>query len=418
MSGAVAKAHLAPDPYAPLRVPSFLQFLAGSQLSHWSQQIMLVALGWTLYDRTASAWPLAWVGLARYLPVLFFSLPGGHLADHYDRRGLLRWTLLAQLACALCLAWAAWVHAPYWIWYAIVFLNSSARALHTPVAVSFYPSLLPKQFLGNAVAWTSANYQVGVVIGFVLGGALVQGFGPVVALATCAAGPALYLFALAGLRPLRVVKPSSGAEPLRKRLLGGWHFLQKEGVIRWALTMDLFAVLFGGAEAIMPIFAKDILGVQAFGQGLLLAAGFAGALVMSFWIAHHPLKRAGRSMLLAVAGFGLCMIVFSLSRVFWLSLVALFVSGALDQISVVVRQTLVQMRTPERLRGRVQAINFLFIGSSNELGEVESGVTAGLFGPVASVFAGGVITVLVVLGVAGMAPELRKLETLGVKKRA
>jgi MFS family permease len=397
------------DPYEALRHPGYRLYLLATQGMNLAGQIATIAVGWTLYDRTASAWPLALVGLATYLPIFSFSLPAGLLADHVDRKKFLSMTVSTQLVAFLGLAWAAHVQAPLAVWYGLVFLWASARAIQTPLAVSFYPSLMPKETVANSVSWNSSNFQISAVAGPVLGGLFLAAFGPAKAFATAAMGPAIYLVILPFLRPMREVVAANSKEPLKDRLLGGWKFLRSENVIRWALTLDLFAVLFGGADAILPIYAKDLLHVGPLGLGWLKAAIFAGAFTMSVFIAHRPLKKAGLSMLLAVAGFGACMITFSLSRVYWLSFLALYAAGLMDAISVVVRQTMVQVRTPEHLRGRVQAVNFLFIGSSNELGEFESGTTAALVGPVWSVLAGGMITVAVVALVACIAPELRQL---------
>jgi MFS family permease len=400
------------DPYEALRYPGYRLYLLVTQASHLANQIAFIAIGWTLYDRTASAWPLAFVGLAMYLPIFGFSLPAGLLADHPRRKAFLAYSVAAQCLSFLGLAWAAHSGAPLWVWYSLVFLSATASAVRTPLAVSFYPTLIPMDAVANSVTWNSSNFQFSAIVGPVLGGALLNWLGSSEAFAIAAAGPALYLLGLPFLKPLRVAASANAKESLRDRILGGWRYLQKESVIRWALTLDLFAVLFGGADAIMPIFAKDILHVGPLGLGWLNAAGFAGALCMSVWVAHRPLRHAGRSMLLAVGGFGLCMVVFSLSHSYALSFLALFGAGALDAISVVVRQTMVQVRTPEHLRGRVQAVNFLFIGSSNELGGFESGMTAALMGPVLSVLAGGLLTLGVVAWVAKISPELRQLENL------
>jgi MFS family permease len=400
------------DPYEALRYPGYLLYLLVTQASHLANQVAYIAIGWTLYDRTASAWPLAFVGLAMYLPIFSFSLPAGLLADHPRRKAFLAYAVAGQFLAFLGLAWAVHVQAPLAVWYGLVFLSATASAVRTPLAVSFYPTLIPMEAVANSVTWNSSNFQVSAIAGPVLGGALLHWLGPAQAFAVAAAGPALYLLGLPFLKPLRQAASANAAETLRARILGGWHYLQKESVIRWALTLDLFAVLFGGADAIMPIFAKDILHVGPLGLGWLKAAGFAGALCMSLWVAHRPLRHAGRSMLLAVGAFGLCMVTFSLSHSYLLSFAALFTAGAMDAISVVVRQTMVQVRTPEHLRGRVQAVNFLFIGSSNELGEFESGMTAAWFGPVGSVLYGGLATLGVVAWVAMASPELRRLARL------
>ena len=400
------------DPYQALRYPQFRLYLLANQAMFWGYQIASLFLGALLYGRTGSAWPLAFVGLATYLPIFLFTLPAGVLADHANRQTYLRYTITVQFLCLASLAYAVHVQAPLPVVYALVFLWASARAVQTPLAVAFYPTLIPKEAIANSVSWNSSNFMISAVMGPVVGGALAETLGPEKAITFAALGPLIYFWVLLFVKPIRQTEIPKERSSLFRRILDGWRYLQTEKAIRWALTLDLFAVLFGGCDALLPIFQKDILHVGYFALGWLRAAIFLGSLAMSLWLAHRPLKRAGPSMFLAVGGFGLCMIVFALSRSFILSFLALFVAGVLDGISVNVRQTLVQVRTPEHLRGRVQAVNFLFIGSSNELGEFESASLAALVGPVASVLIGGIITVGVVLGVAQIAPELRRLGRL------
>jgi MFS family permease len=406
------KERRAHDPYEALRNPGYRLYLAVAQAMHLGNQVAGIAVGWTLYDRTGSAWPLAYVGLFTYLPILFFSLPAGLLADHPQRKQYLFYTLAGQVLALLGLAWAAHAHAPLWAWYALIFAGATARAIHIPLAVSFYPTLMPKPAVANAVSWNSSNFQAAAVAGPILGGAVLHVLGPMLAFVVAALGPGLYLLALPWLKPLRQTAIAAKGERGLARLLGGWRYLRSKPVILWALLLDLFSVLFGGIEAILPMFAKDILGVGPVGLGWLKASPFAGALLMSVFLAHRPLRRAGWSMLLSVAAFGLCMVTVALSKSYALSFAALFTAGAMDAISVVVRQVLVQVHTPEHLRGRVQAINFFFIGSSNELGEFESGVTAAWWGPVGAALVGGLLTVGIVAGVAWGVPELRRLGRL------
>jgi MFS family permease len=400
------------DPYAALRHPAYRRFLTGSQALHLSGQAISVALGFHLYRLTNSAWTLGLVGLFNYLPIFFFSLPAGLLADHVERRRILRVTLTLQAACGLGFCWLALHPGPLWHWYALITLWASARAVQTPASVSLYPNLMPDGSVANAVSWNSANFQVAAMAGPALGGLLIDWKGPEAAFLFGALGPLLFLLQLFFIQPLKAFSPHQGSEGLSERVSGGLRFVMGHKPILAALTLDLFAVLFGGVEAILPIFARDILGVSAFGLGLLRAAPFAGAFVTGLFIAHRPMRNAGRSMLLAVCGFGLCMITFALSKNFALSLAMLFVSGVMDNISVVVRQTLVQVTTPEELRGRVQAVNFLFIGSSNELGEAESGMAAGALGTVPSVLFGGIAVLFVVAAVNWKWPELRALRSL------
>jgi MFS family permease len=402
-----------PDAYAALRRSPYRAFLTGAFLKNLGNQALTVTVAWHLYERTNSAWALAAIGLCNYLPILFFSLPAGGLADHFDRRAVLRWTLVLEVLATLSLAALAWSGAdPAW-WYLFIFLGACGRAVGQPSAVSLYPLLLAEEEVPNAVTWGSANFQAGAILGPVLGGLLLHALGPERTLAVAAAGPLAYLLLLLRMPLYRPQPLPSLAEPLRQRLLGGFRFVWDERAIFAALSLDFVAVLFGGVEGIMPIFARDYLRCGEIGFGLLKAAPFAGSLLMSLSIPHRPpLRYPGRDMLVAVAGFGACMAVFALSRQLWLSLLALLLSGFLDQVSVYVRQTLVQLRTPEALRGRVQAVNFLFIGSSNELGEAESGLTAALLGAVPSVLMGaGAVLALVGLW-AWAFPQLRHLAPL------
>ena len=401
------------DPYGALRHGAYRRYLSGALGYNLSNQSISVAVGWHLYAATHSYMALMLIGMANYLPILLFSLPAGLVADRFERRRILQVTTFSAASSALGLAALAWLGGPEWAWYALLFAAATARAFHTPAAVSFYPTLLPKEEILNGVSWNSSNYQLGAVAGPALGGLLVSLGGPVLALAFGALGPFAYCLLLMGIKPLREPEPGLRGIGLWDRLSGGLRFVLGQKEILGAISLDLFAVLFGGVEGIMPAFAQDILHCGPVGLGFLKASPFMGAFVMGFFLAHKPMvEKAGRSMLYSVAGFGICMIAFGLSTSLALSLLALFIAGALDIISVVVRQTLVQVRTPEELRGRVQAVNFLFIGSSNELGEAESGAAAYLFGAVPSVVIGGIITLLVVAGVAWKSPQLRNLGSL------
>ncbi|HTB22958.1 MAG TPA: MFS transporter [bacterium] len=400
------------DPYGPLRRAPFRRYVSGSLVTEIAAQILRVAAGYHLYQITKSAWPLALVGLMSYLPTFLLSLPAGWASDHFPRRRVMACALVLQVLAAAGLALLTGWGGPEWPWYPLLFLSGCGRATLTPSGVSLYPQLLEPQEVPRGVSWNSATNQAGTLTGLLTGGLLVDCIGVPHALLFAVAGPLLYLALLPGLKTLREV-PAPAQEPLREKLLGGFKFVWAQKPILGAMSVDLVAVLFGGASGIAPMFALDILHCGAFGQGALMAAPFAGSLMMGFRLAHRPvLPRPGRAMLWAVGGFGVCMLVFGLSRRLDLSLAALVVSGMLDQISVYVRQTMVQMRTPEALRGRVQAVNFLFIGSSNELGECESGITAGLLGPVGSVLLGGAAVLVVVLGAGRVFPELLHLSSL------
>jgi len=400
------------DAYAPLRRPSFRRYVSGSLATEIAAQILRVTAGYHLYSVTRSAWPLALVGLMSYLPTFLLSVPAGWASDHFPRRNVMAFALALQVVAAGGLLLLTGLGGPQWPWYPLLFLSGCGRATLTPSGVSLYPQLLEPHEVPRGVSWNSATNQAGTLTGLLSGGFLLHWFGVPHTLYFAVAGPLIYLILLPGLRSLRGV-PVRVQEPLREKLLGGFKFVWAQKPILGAMSVDLVAVLFGGVSGIAPMFALDILHCGSVGQGALMAAPFAGSLMMGFRLAHRPvLARPGRAMLFAVGGFGICMLVFGLSRRLDLSLAALMVSGVLDQISVYVRQTMVQMRTPEALRGRVQAVNFLFIGSSNELGECESGVTAALMGPVGSVILGGCAVLVVTLAAGRVFPGLLKLTSL------
>jgi len=404
------------DSYAPLRRPAFRRFLTGAQAITLANQVLAITAGYHLYDLTHSAWSLLLVGLMSYLPILLLSLPAGWAADHFDRRKVLTLTLCLHLAASVGLLALVLSGGPVWCWYPLLFLAAASRAFHTPSAVSLYPLLIEPEEMPRAVSWNSANYQVGAIVGPILGGFLLHQFGVAGALTFVVAGAVLYLSLLPGLVLLRH-PPEPLVEPLKHKVLKGFGFVWNDKAIFGALSVDFVAVLFGGVEGILPMFQKDILHCGPLGLGFLRAAMFVGALVMSVFLAHRPpMRKPGKTMLASVGGFGLCMLCFAASGNLYLSLAALMIAGMFDQVSVLVRQTLVQMRTPEALRGRVQAVNFLFIGSSNELGEVESGLTAGLLGPVGSVVLGGVAVLVVVCTWAVTFPALRDLPGLGERE--
>lgn len=400
------------DAYAPLRRPAYRRYVEGSLATTIAEQVLRVTAGNHLYATTHSAWPLALVGLMAYLPTLTLSLPAGWASDHFPRRSVIAVSLSLQVLGLAGLALLSGLDGPQWPWYPLLFLAGCGRALLTPAGVSLYPQLLEPSEVPRGVSWNSATNQAGTVLGLLAGGLLLHWFTVTETLCIALAGPLIYLFLLPGLKALRELPPPM-EEPLREKLLGGFKFVWAQKPILGALSLDFVAVLFGGASGIAPMFALDILHCGSIGQGALMAAPFVGSLIMGFRLAHHPvLPRPGRAMLLAVAGFGVCMLVFGWSRRLDLSLAALAASGMFDQVSVYVRQTMVQLRTPESLRGRVQAVNFLFIGSSNELGEFESGVSAAVLGPVGSALMGGAAVLLVVMAAYRVFPELVKLPSL------
>jgi MFS family permease len=401
------------DPYAPLRIADFRHYMLAGMISTVGVQMQSVAVGWELYKRTGSAMDLGLVGLVQFLPLLLLALPAGHAADRYSRKTIL---LVAQgllFSASAGLALLSSRQGPVWLIYVCLLLAGIAQAVNRPARWSFLPRLVPDQLLSGAVTWNTSGWQTAAVVGPALTG-LFLGEAPQTAARVYLADAACCLVAMALIATIRgrPAPPSLEQVSLRS-LVAGFEFVRKSDLILAAISLDMFAVLLGGATALLPIFAEDILHVGPTGLGWLRAAPALGASLMALIQAHRPpLRRAGPTLLWAVAGFGAATIVFGLSRNPLLSFVMLLLTGALDNISVVVRTTLVQALTPDSMRGRVSAVNGLFIGSSNELGGFESGVTAQLFGPVASVVGGGIGTILVVLTAARIWPRLGQLGAL------
>lgn len=401
------------DAYAALRLRDFRLFLIGSVAATIGMQMQTVAVGWEIYERTHSALALGWVGLVQVLPVIFLSLAAGHVADHHDRRGVM---MLAEAVIALGsigLACVSVWHGDIRLMYALLLVGGVSRAFLQPAKASFLPHIVPREHFSNAVTWNSGGFQLASVIGPALGGSLIGLCKSAAIVYVVDAAATFTFFVLLTLIARRPVAAATGGVTLRS-LVAGVGFLRRSPVVLAAITLDMFAVLLGGATALLPIYAKDILCVGATGLGWMRASPAIGALLMAFILAHRPpLRKAGRALLWAVAGFGAATIVFGFSRSFWLSLIMLFLTGALDNISVVVRHTLVQLLTPDEMRGRVSAINSMFIGASNELGGFESGLVAALSTPTISVVAGGIGTLVVVAAVALMWPPMRRYGRLG-----
>jgi MFS family permease len=404
------------DPYGALRYPDYRRLLAGSVLASIASNVQAVAVGWELYERTRSAAALGLVGLVRFLPVLLLSLPAGQVADRSSRKGLLLTAQEGAAVASLGLLILSAFQGPVPLMYLCLLLAGTCQAFGAPARWSLVPQVVPGHLLGNAVTWNSSGWQVASVAGPALAGLLLW--------ATGEASWAYWLAAACSLTCVVLILPIRPRSEVQRgtalslaSLLAGVEFVRRNKLMLAAITLDLFAVLLGGATALLPIFAKDILKVGPAGLGWLRAAPALGALLMALVLAHRPpLRRPGVSLLWAVAGFGAATIVFGFSRHFLLSFVMLALTGALDNISVVVRGTLVQVLTPDAMRGRVSAVNAIFISSSNELGEFESGATAALFGPVISVVGGGIGTILTVVGVMLLWPQLLRLGPLHAVK--
>jgi len=405
------------DPYASLRIPNFRWFIISLLTMNVATQLQAVVVSWQVYALTRDPLSLGLIGLAEALPFIGFALPAGHLADRASRLRIARVALSALLACSISLLWFTLrpqVIHPGRVWpiYAVIFVSGIARSFLQPSRTALSAEVVPRLLYPNAVTWRSSTWQLAAVLGPALGG-LIYGFGDVTA--AYAVDAALMVAALGSIARIRHVPParaSSDASVLES-LSQGVRFVRGQPVVLGAMALDLFSVLFGGATALLPVFADAILHVGPEGLGVLRAAPAAGAVVMSLVLAHRPpLRQAGRTLLANVALFGVSMIVFGASRNFWLSLAALGVSGMVDTVSVVVRSTLLQVLTPEHLLGRVSSVNAIFIGSSNEIGAFESGVAARFLGTVPSVMLGGLATLGVVTITAWRVPELRELREI------
>lgn len=405
------------DPYAALRTPAFRWFLGSVVALTLGTQVQGVVVAWQVYAATKDPLSLGLIGLAEALPYIAITLPAGHLADVHDRKRIASLAMLALLGCALALL-ALTLAVPrigtreVVLIYAVTAVGGIARGFLLPARTALTQQLIPREALANAVSWRSAVWQFSATAGPALGGALIGLGGPRLAYGTDVA--LLVAGALAFALVPRVARSAAAPSgPMLAGLREGLAHVGNDRVLLGALTLDLFAVLFGGATALLPVFAQEILHVGPGGFGMLRAAPALGAAVMSVALAHRPpIARAGRALFLCVALFGVSMIGFGLSRRFELSLGLLAFGGMVDYVSVVIRATLLQVRTPERLLGRVSAVNGIFIGSSNEIGAFESGVAARLLGTVPSVVVGGVLTLAVVAAAAWRIPELRRLGRL------
>ena len=376
-------------------------------------EMQSVAIGWQVYEITKNPLDLGLVGLAQFLPGVLLFLVSGHVADRYDRRKLL---LVCYTGFALCstLLLAITLHGVSRVYpiYAVTILLGVVRSLNGPVARAILPQLVPEEHFSNAIAWASSIMQCASILGPALGGivyAFFRGAAAVYALAVAASSVAF----IAILR-IRAEGKRRPREPINLHtVFAGFRYIWRKKLILGALSLDLFAVLLGGAVALLPVYAREILHAGPWGLGLLRSAPGVGAATMAVFLAYRPLQsRAGAAMLWCVAAFGVCTIFFGLSRSLTFSLIALFFVGATDMVSVIVRSILIQIATPDEMRGRVNAVDMVFIGASNELGEFESGLTAHWFGTVPAVILGGVGALIVTAAWAWMFPELRNADQL------
>jgi MFS family permease len=400
------------DSYAALRNANFRNYAAGFFCAAMGLQMIGTAVAWEIFERTNDVLMLGYVGLARALPVVLLALPAGHIADTHERRSIIAWSQVGFVISAIALLAISVMHGPVWSMYVVLAMMGVVRGFNGPARGSFLPTIVPMDIFQNAVSWTSSIFQLAAVLGPVIAGILLGIYKtawPVYLLATV--GSAAFAVLVLRVSPLVHAQPS-GKYSLSSMFAGMQH-LWKERTIFAAIMMDLFGVLLGGATALMPYFAKDVLKIGEVGLGILRAAPFVGAFIMGIVLAHRPpIKRSGPALLWSVAAFGVTTIIFGYSTNVYVSVAALLLLGATDNITVVIRHVLVQVRTPDHLRGRVGAVNSLFIECSNELGAYESGLVAKLTNAVFAVVSGGVGTILVTMGVAAGFPELRKLGEL------
>lgn len=406
------------DPYAALRFREFNIFLLVRFAMVFAWTMQFVVIEWEVYSMTKNPLSLGIIGLMEVIPAVSMALFAGHVVDQREKRNLLMVCILGFTVISLGLflvTWPAMIedvsqNTLLYTIYALVFLGGIVRAFLGPTIFSLFSLLVPKKVYPNAATWSSSVWQMGAVIGPAVGGFAIHWVGVHWSMCFIFACSLMAFLSLTQI-PKKPILNTKIGEPIFKSLREGLLFVRNTRVILGALTLDMFAVLFGGAVALLPIFAQDILKVGPEGFGILRAAPAVGALIIMFTSAYFPLnKHAGYKLLAAIFGFGLCIIAFGLSTWFWISVIALFLSGVTDGISMIIRQTILQLKTPDHMRGRVASVNSMFVGSSNELGAFESGLTAKLMGTVTAVVFGGSMTLITVVGTGFFFPKLRKLD--------
>ena len=398
------------DPYAAFRAREFRLFMIGSFLVQIGAGAQSVAVGWEVYRRTDNAFALGLTGLVQAVPMILLTLPAGYLADAFNRRALIAVSMVGSAIASVGLAVASLREAPVSAMYLVLFLDSVFVTMARPARLAILPTLVPRSIFENAMSWRISIQQISGVTGPAVGGLLASVSMPMVYIV--AAGTTLLFVVAVSLLAARQDRPAERSPSLRTVLMGA-RFAWRQRLLLTTMLLDLFAVLLGGAVYLLPVYARDILACGEQGLGWLRAAPAVGSLCMAMLLAHlPPMRRAGRNLLLAVAGFGLATIVFGLSRTFWLSWAMLFLTGLFNNVSVVVRHTLQQLLTPDEMRGRVSAVTSIFISSSNELGGFESGLVARIFSPVVSVVSGGIGTLCVVAITAFASRPLRRFGSM------
>lgn len=393
-----------------LKIPALRYFLVSTAFFSLANRALVVVIGFHIYQLTRDPMAIGWLGLIEAIPAISLVLFGGYVADHFDRKKILWITRFISGICALGLAWISSqpeISIP--AFYGIIFLAGIARGFGDPAGTAFEAQVAPKNLTVNAASWISSTWISCAIAGPAIIGFVFEAQGAMLCYQLISGSFILSALAIAFIKPLSA-QTAPLKEPLIQSLTSGWRFVFSHQPLWGALALDLFAVLFGGAIALLPIYAHDILKVGASGLGFLNAAPAAGALLIMLIATHRPpIRQAGRNLLLAVFGFGISFIVFAVSTHFWISIAALFFSGLFDGISVVIRKAIVRLLSPEGMRGRVAAANWVFICASNELGAFESGMLAAWIGAVPCVALGGVITLAIVGVISVKAPELKKL---------
>ena len=406
------------DPYAALRIKEFNIFLLVRFVLVFAWSMQFIVIEWEVYSMTKDPLSLGLIGLMEIIPAVSMALFAGHIVDQKEKRNLLVWCIALFSLISLGLFLLTWDKIVanwdtklilYGV-YALVFFGGLLRSFFGPTIFSLVALIVPKKIYPNAATWNSSTWQLATVLGPAFAGFSIHWIGVHWSLCIIFGLVILSLFILLNIKPKPILNPKIG-EPIFQSLREGVSFVFKTKEILGAMTLDMIAVLFGGAVALLPVFAQDILKVGSEGFGVLRAMPAIGASITMLATAYiPPTKNAGKKLLVAVFGFGLCIIAFGLSTWFWVSALALFLSGVTDGVSMVVRQTILQLKTPDHMRGRVSSVNSIFVGSSNELGAFESGLTAKLMGTVTAVVFGGSMTLITVLTMGAVNPTLRNLD--------
>ena len=407
---------IAGDRFAAFRHVPYARFFMARFFSAFAIQIVSVSVGWQMYDETRNPLYLGLIGLFQFLPSLLLILVTGSVADRYNRRMIMAICMVVGGICSAALLALTITHSfTPWLVFSILVVFGIERAFMGPAVQSLGPNLVPEEDLPNAVAWNSSSWQTASILGPVFGG-LLYGASSIAAYSV-----ACILMAVAAVLVFMIPKPAQRTPSSKvswNEMLAGFRFIAGEKIVLGAISLDLFAVLLGGAVALMPIFARDVLELGPWGLGLLRAAPGIGAIGVAIWLAFHPIRHhAGVAMFIGVALFGLGTLIFGLSATPWISIAALMLMGASDMISVYVRETLIALWTPDEVRGRVNAVNMVFVGASNELGEFRAGTMASVFGAVPAVVIGGIGTLGVAIVWSLGFPKLRKIDSLAAPER-